>query len=48
MISLFTIMMIILSVVVIFGCIEQRKIPNSMIEWVILIVTAFLLVANLR
>lgn len=48
MATLFTIMMIILSVVVVFGCLEQRKIPNSMIEWVILIVTAFLLVANLR
>ena len=48
MISLFTIAMLILSAVVIFGCLEQRKAPNSLLEWVILIVTAFLLVANLR
>lgn len=48
MISLITITMLILSAVIIFGCIEQRKIPNSMIEWVILIVTAFLIVNNVR
>ncbi len=48
MISLITIVMLILSAVIIFGCLEQRKIPNSMIEWVILIVTAFLIVNNLR
>lgn len=48
MITLFTIAMLILSAVIIFGCIEQRKAPSSLLEWVILIVTAFLLVNNLR
>ena len=48
MITLFTIAMLILSAVIIFGCIEQRKMPGSLLEWVILIVTAFLLVNNLR
>lgn len=48
MTTLFTIIMLILSALVIFGCLEQRKAPNSLLEWVILIVTAFLLVANLR
>lgn len=48
MISLFTYAMLIFSVVIIVMCIEQRKAPNSLLEWVILIVTAFLLVSNLR
>ena len=48
MITLVTIMMLVLSAVIIFGCIEQRKVPNSLLEWVVLIVTAFLLVNNVR
>lgn len=48
MVTLFTIIMLISSALVIFGCLEQHKIPNSMIEWVILIVTAFLIVNNVR
>jgi len=48
MITLVTIVMLVLSAVIIFGCIEQRKAPNSLLEWVVLIVTAFLLVNNVR
>lgn len=48
MITLVTIVMLVLSAVIIFGCIEQRKVPNSLLEWVVLIVTAFLLVNNVR
>lgn len=48
MITLATIVMLVLSAVIIFGCIEQRKVPNSLLEWVVLIVTAFLLVNNVR
>lgn len=48
MISLISIVMLILSAVIIFGCLEQRKFPNSFLEWVILIVTAFLIVNNVR
>ena len=48
MTTLFTIIMLISSALVIFGCLEHRKAPNSLLEWVILIVTAFLIVSNLR
>lgn len=48
MITLVTMVMLVLSAVIIFGCIEQRKVPNSLLEWVVLIVTAFLLVNNVR
>lgn len=48
MITLVTIVMLVLSAVIIFGCIEQRKVPNSLLEWVVLLVTAFLLVSNVR
>lgn len=48
MITLFTIIMLTMTFMVVWGCLEQRKAPNSLLEWVILIVTAFLLVSNLR
>lgn len=48
MVTLFSIFMLTMTFLVIWSCLEQRKIPNRMIEWVILIVTAFLVVNNVR
>jgi len=48
MITLFTIVMLILAVLVIFECVVQRKVPSSLLEWIILFVAAILLINNLR
>jgi len=44
MMTIFAFVMIILSGIVIFGCIEQKRVPASILEWVIIVVTALLLV----
>ena len=43
MVTLFTMLMLVLAVIVIFGCISGRRVPNSILEWVILIVAIGLL-----